>query len=117
MWLGVNSVHEDFLFCRSLSGRTTGVVIFQKVNDFFEDVGLEWNNCVGVRTYGAAAMTGRFSGFQVRVKSASNGPTTFTHCMIHREALMAKKISPDFNTKLQDAVKVINLIKSCALAE
>ena len=60
-------------------------------------------------------MTGSISGFQVRFKSASNGPTTFTHCMIHREALVAKKIYPDFNTVLQDAVEVINLIKSRAL--
>ena len=35
--------------------------------------------------------------------------------MIHREAIVAKKISPDLNTVVQDAVKVINFMKSRAL--
>ncbi|XP_013776298.1 SCAN domain-containing protein 3-like, partial [Limulus polyphemus] len=87
----------------------------QRVRQFFKEVGLEWNNCVGVCTDGAAAMTGRIVGFQVKLKSANNEPTTFTHCMTHRETLLAKKISADLNMVLQDAVKVINFIKSCAL--
>ena len=35
--------------------------------------------------------------------------------MIHREALVAKRVSPDQNAVVQDAVKVINFIKSRAL--
>ena len=35
--------------------------------------------------------------------------------MIHREALVAKKLSPNLNVVVQDAVKIINFIKSCAL--
>ena len=34
-------------------------------------------------------MTGHIAGFHPRVRSASDTPTTFTHCMIHREALVA----------------------------
>ena len=66
-------------------------------------------------TDGAAAITGHTAGFHARVRSASDIPITFTHCMIHREALVAKKISPDLNAVVQDAVKVINFIKSRAL--
>ncbi|XP_013773307.1 SCAN domain-containing protein 3-like [Limulus polyphemus] len=87
----------------------------QWTKQFFKEVGLEWNNCVGVCTVGAAVMTGRIVGFQIKVKSATNGPTTFTHCMIHREALVVKKMSADLNAVLQDAIKVINFIKSRAL--
>ena len=110
-----NDIHEDLLFCQPLPGRTTGMDIFQTVDDFFQEVGLLWTNCVGVCTNGAAAMTGHTAGFHARVRSASETPITFTHCMIHREALVAKKISPDLNAVLQDAVKVINFIKSRAL--
>ena len=39
---------------------------------------------------------------------------SFTHCMIHREALVAKKIS-DLNAVVQDAVKFINFMMSCVL--
>ena len=38
-----------------------------------------------------------------------------SHCMIHREALVAKKISPSLHVVVQDAVKIINFIESRAL--
>ena len=66
-------------------------------------------------TDGAAAMTGHTTGFYARVRSASDTPITFTHSMIHREALVVKKISPALNVVVQDAVKIINFIKSRAL--
>ncbi|KAK9737230.1 hypothetical protein QE152_g10896 [Popillia japonica] len=40
---------------------------------------------------------------------------SITHCLIHREALAAKKLAPELNDVLQDAVKIINFIKSHAL--
>ena len=60
-------------------------------------------------------MTGYTAGFHARVRSASDTSITFIHCMIHREALVAKKISPDLNAVVQDAVQIINFIKSRAL--
>ena len=55
------------------------------------------------------------AGFHARVRSASDTPITFTHCMIHREALVAKKISPNLNVVVQDPVKIIYFIKSRAI--
>ena len=78
-------------------------------------VGMLSTDCVCVCTHGAAAMTRRTARFHARVRSASDTPITFTRCMIYREAIVAKKISPDLNTVVQDAVKVINFITSCAL--
>ena len=46
-------------------------------------------------TDGAATMTGHTAGLHARVPPVSDTPITFTHCMIHREAFAAKKISPD----------------------
>ena len=45
------------IFCKPLHGSTTGMEIFQKVNEFFTEVGLFWTDCFGVCTDGAAAMT------------------------------------------------------------
>ena len=78
-------------------------------------VGMLSTDCVGVCTDGAAAMTGHTAEFYGRVRSASDTPITFTHCMIHREAIVAKTISPDLNTVVRNAVKVIIVIKSHAL--
>ena len=49
------------------------------------------------------------------MKSLNSGPITFTHCRIYREALAAKKISAKLCVALQDAVKIIDYIKSRAL--
>ena len=67
--------------------------IFQKCNDFFTEVELFWTDCVGACTDGAAAMIGHTTRFYARVQSANDTPITFTHFLIHREALVAKTMS------------------------
>ena len=96
-------------------GHTTGEAIFLKVSEVLEEVGLKWESCVGVCTDGAAAMLGKNVGFQAKVKFLNSGPITYTHCVIHREALAARKISVKLCVVLQDAVKIIKHIKSRAL--
>ena len=110
-----NNVHENFLFCRALERYTTGEAIFLKASKVLEEIGLKWEDCVGVCADGAAAMLKKNIGFYAKVKSLNSGPTTFTHCIIHREALAAKKISSKLSVVLQDAVKIFNYIKSRAL--
>ena len=106
---------EDMLFCQPLEGLTTGNNIFIKVDTFFKGVGFSWDNCIGVCTDGAASMTGKNIGFQSKVKSATNTSITFTHCMIHGEALVAKKMFTDLHEVLSIAIKIINYIKSNVL--
>ena len=103
------------LFCEPLEGHTTGNDIFIKVDTFFKGVGFSWDKCIGVCTDGAAAMTGKNIGCQSKVKSATNTSIIFTHCMIHREALVAKKMSTDLHAVLIVAINIINYIKSNAL--
>jgi len=38
-----------------------------------------------------------------------------THCVIHREMLPSRKISPDLHSVFHDIVKMINLIKAHSL--
>ena len=111
-----NNVHEDFLFCRAFEGHTTGEAIFIKVSEVIEEVGLKWEDCVEVCTDGVAAMSGKNVGFDAKMKSLNNGPIIYTHCIIHRQALAAKKISAELCVVLQDAVKIISYIKSRALS-
>ena len=110
------NVEEELLFCRSLKSHTKGEDIFFKVDEFFTTAGLQWENCIGVCTDGAGAMMGKRAGFVAKVKEhATPERVTFTHCMIHREALTAKHMSLDLDTVLRDAVKIINYIKNNAL--
>jgi hypothetical protein len=63
-----NRVHKDLLFCQPLEGRTTGEDIFVKLNEFFTANELSWDNCLGVCTDSAAAMTGKKNGLLAQIK-------------------------------------------------
>ncbi|XP_072378039.1 zinc finger BED domain-containing protein 5-like [Diabrotica undecimpunctata] len=108
------TIKEDYLFCEPLSTRTTADEIFNKLDEFFAENGLDWMNCVGFCSGGARAMTGRFGGVATKVKSVAKN-CTFMHCSIHRQALAVKRMPEQFKNVLQDAIKVVNFIKSRAL--
>ncbi|XP_022168645.1 protein FAM200A-like [Myzus persicae] len=105
---------EDFLFCQTLNGRTTGNDIFTLINAFFENNEISWSMCKAICTDGAAALTGSKKGFRAKVNEISPS-ILFTHCMIHREALASKKLEPFVNEVLQYSIRVINFIKSKSL--
>jgi hypothetical protein len=93
-----NRVHEDLLFCQPLAGRNTGEEIFIKLNEFFIVNELSWNNCVGVCTDGAVAMTGKKKGLLAQIKKLNNATDIiYTRCIIHREEL-AEENCPLFNS-------------------
>jgi hypothetical protein len=108
--------HEELLFCKSLSERTRGVDIFEQVNNYLNSVDILWEKCFGVCSDGAANMTGKHSGFAAKVKEVAP-EVKATHCVIHREALAAKKLQPELNEVLIAAVKLVNSIKSKPLSE
>ena len=98
MYIHEENVEEELLFCRSLKSHTKGEDIFFQVDEFFTTAGLQWENCVGVCTDGAEAMVCKRAWFVAKVKEPANPErVTFTHCMIHREALAAKQISLDLD--------------------
>jgi hypothetical protein len=104
-------VHEDLLFCQPLEGRSPGEDIFVKLNNFFIANELSWNNCVGVCTDRAAAMTGKEKGLLAQIINLNNATDVIcTHCILLREALTAKKIAPELYKVLQEAVTVVNFI-------
>lgn len=106
---------EDLLCCCELLTHTTGSEVFKQLNGYMEKVQLNWNNCVSVCTDGAASMTGKYSGVVSHIKNAAKKDILHIHCIIHRQHLVAKKMSPDLNEVLTQAVKIINFIKSNAL--
>ncbi|KAL4130632.1 hypothetical protein QTP88_008053 [Uroleucon formosanum] len=107
-------IKEDFLFCEALSTRTTADEIFKKLNHFFVENGLNWKKCVGFCSDGARAMTGKHGGVATKIKLVTEN-CTFIHCSIHREALIVKRMPEQFKLILQEAIKVVNFIKSRAL--
>lgn len=109
-----SGVNEDMLFCEALPTHTTGEDIFVKLNGFMDEQGLDWNKCVGLCTDGAAAMVGRQAGVVARVKQVA-AQAKFSHCCLHREALVSKKCPDSLKEVLSQAVKTVNFIKARAL--
>jgi hypothetical protein len=105
--------NEELLFCKELSGFTTGEEIFKTLDDYISH-NIGWNYCVSICTDGAASMTGRKNGLIARIKNI-NPNIRANHCIIHREALASKKISPELNDTMNLVINVVNFIKSKAL--
>ncbi|KAI4818337.1 hypothetical protein KUCAC02_011681 [Chaenocephalus aceratus] len=105
------AAQEDFLFCQPLETRTTAEHIFQLLDAFVQENGLEWKKCVGVCTGGARAMTGRHEEEQLGSKRVAP-EMRWTHCSIHREALAVKKMPDGLKSVLDSAVKSVNFIKA-----
>ncbi|KAM4592385.1 SCAN domain-containing protein 3-like [Odontesthes bonariensis] len=108
-----DDLQEDLLCALNLPTKTTGEQIFKALDEYMSGK-LSWLECVGVCTDGAAAMTGRISGFITRVKERAPHCEA-THCVIHREALACKRLSPELNQVMKDVVVIINYVKTRAL--
>ncbi|KAJ8394211.1 hypothetical protein AAFF_G00047940 [Aldrovandia affinis] len=106
-----NDIGEHILFCRPLPGKTTGEDIFNLTDTFFTEHSLDWKCCSHICTDGAASMTGQHRGLLSRIRRVNPDIETM-HCIIHREALASKHMSPELHEVLNDSVKVINFIKS-----
>ena len=55
-----------------------------------------WSNCVGLCTDGARSMSGHKAGLQALVKKKTPD-VLWTHCMLHRAALVSKNICEELN--------------------
>ncbi|XP_010778516.1 zinc finger BED domain-containing protein 5-like [Notothenia coriiceps] len=110
-YVDADSIKETFLFCKEMESHTTGEEIFRVTNDYFKENSLTWNMCVGLCTDGAASMTGRVKGFIAKVR-AQNPHIVTNHCILHREALVAKTMPPELTEVLNQAVQMVNYIKS-----
>ena len=106
-----NDIAEHILFFKSMRGRSTRKDIFNVVDAFFAEKSLNWARCSSICTDAAASMTGTIKGF-VTLAQEKNPNVKWTHCIIHREALKSKRMSPQLHDILNCRIKVINFIKS-----
>ncbi|XP_026093452.1 zinc finger BED domain-containing protein 5-like [Carassius auratus] len=104
-------LQEDFLFCKPLPAQSTAQAIFDILNAFIVSNGIDWSKCVGLSTDGARAMVGHRNGVVARVKTAAPLMSS-VHCSLHREALATKKMPTDLRCVLDEAVKIVNFIKT-----
>lgn len=74
---------------------------------------LDWQNCVGVCSDGAA-LTWRHHGVIRQILDRAP-EAEWTHCFLHRESLAAKKMSPELHEVMDVSMKTINFIQNNAV--
>ncbi|XP_067121346.1 zinc finger BED domain-containing protein 5-like, partial [Centruroides vittatus] len=100
-FLDGNSIVEDLLFCKSITGSTKAQDLFEILNIFMDENNLEWTKCVGVCTDGGRSMSGSYGGLQALIRNKAPD-SVWTHCIIHREALASKAKTPSEFTSLEE---------------
>uniref|UniRef100_A0A452HAN9 Zinc finger BED-type containing 5 n=1 Tax=Gopherus agassizii TaxID=38772 RepID=A0A452HAN9_9SAUR len=106
-----NIIEEDLLLCESLQSNTTGEEIFNCINNFIRKHEISWGKCIDVCTDGAQTMIGKIKGAVTRIINVA--PESIkSHCILHRQALAVKKIPAYLKIVLDEAVQIINFVKS-----
>ena len=88
-----------------------GEDIFKIIDGFFHDNSISWDKCAGICTDGAAACTGINSGVVKQVKDKAPN-VQWTHCFLHKQALVAKSLSEELHDTLNCVIKCVNYIKA-----
>ena len=73
-----DAIGSELLLSIEMRTTTKGEDVFELVDNFFKENGLQWSKLVGCTTDGAPAMLGRKSGFQARAKAVSPSIFPFT---------------------------------------
>lgn len=102
------SLREGMLFCKYVKSRATADELFGMMDIYLSQHGLKWENCVGFCSDGAQIMSGKRKGLGALIKRVAPD-AQWKHCVIHREALVSRQLSPELNEILTDVVSIVNL--------
>jgi hypothetical protein len=102
---------EQFLFCKPLPETSKGQDILDVVNSYFNSHDLSWKSCISICMGGAPSMLGSLKGFVTLAKQKNPG-IVFTHCFLHREALISKSVVPELQKLLDETIKMVNYVKN-----
>ncbi|XP_060881854.1 zinc finger BED domain-containing protein 5-like [Metopolophium dirhodum] len=105
------SIEEDLLLCTPLDTNTTGEEIFKVIDSYMNKHQVDWVKCIDVCSDGAAAMVGKIKGTVTRIKNVAPKCHS-SHCVLHRHAFVSKKMPLELKQVLNEAVCIVNYIKS-----
>lgn len=107
---------EEMLFCKLLESTTTSKDIYNTLKNYLDANNIPMKNITSCAADGAPNMMGKKNGC-LKLMKDENPEMLLVHCVIHRENLVAKHISPVLNDVLKSAIKCINTIKANAKTE
>ncbi|XP_023231325.1 SCAN domain-containing protein 3-like [Centruroides sculpturatus] len=109
-----DKIIEEMLFAKSLTTDTKGLSIFNVVKTFLDENNIPISNILACATDGAPAMIGRQRGFITLLK-AENSKIFSIHCILHRQHLVAKRLSDRLHQSMNLVISLINKIKAHSL--
>ncbi|KFD46691.1 hypothetical protein M513_12401 [Trichuris suis] len=107
------SLAEELLFAKELLTNAKGESIFRAVSEFFKEKEIPLQNLLAVGTDGAPSMVGRHRGFIAYLKEVVPDVLA-VHCVLHRQQLVAKRLSARLNSSLRYVIAAVNRIKANA---
>ena len=94
---------DHYLFCLPIGIDTTALSVFSKLDNYFSEHEVMWSKCKSVSTDCSRAMVGIRSGVVALIKQVAPEVVSI-HCILHREALVAKKLVNEKNCQLADMI-------------
>lgn len=110
-FLKESSVIEELLTCISLETTTKGEDIFNAVDKFFTENNLDWSKVIECSMDGAPSMMGKNIGVR-GILSRKHPHIKTNHCIIHRQSLASKDMSPNFADVMQVVISTVNYVKA-----
>ncbi|XP_040565533.1 protein FAM200C-like [Lepeophtheirus salmonis] len=104
---------EEMLFCKSLETTTSAADIYSKLINYLRVNNIPMENIISCAADGAPVMMGKKKGC-LKLMKDDTPEMIIVHCVIHRENLVAKNITPPLNEVLHSVIKCINAIKASA---
>ncbi|CAB4061359.1 unnamed protein product [Lepeophtheirus salmonis] len=104
------------LFCKSLETTTSAADIYSKLINYLRVNNIPMENIISCAADGAPVMMGKKKGC-LKLMKDDTPEMIIVHCVIHRENLVAKNITPPLNEVLPSVIKCINAIKASAKCE
>lgn len=101
---------EELLALLALEGRTTGDVMFTKVEELFQRHSLSFKKINLIVTDGAPAMTGCHRGLVARLKEKAPQMQAL-HCLIHQSVLCAR-LSGELKSVMDKVMQIINFVRA-----
>ena len=107
---------EELLFCQSLQTTFCGVDIYNKLNNYFDNHKIPKSNIVLCAADCSPSMMDQNLGC-LKLINDDNPSMLVVHCVIQRENLVAKNVSPKLHEILYCVIKCFNSLKANSKAE
>ncbi|XP_035217872.1 protein FAM200A-like [Stegodyphus dumicola] len=103
------SVVEELLFCKPIELKATALALFAILNDFYERGKHRMEKLRRNMHRWCSFYVRKIPKYPSTCENKKSPQCIWTHCMIHREALASKEMSPGLNIVLTTVVTVVNL--------